>query len=207
MREVGITVRGWRWTAGRMASPPIARFSGGADSLLASDGLLALEIGYDQGEAVTQLCRQAGVTMVRIEQDLGRQRPGRRGGIGRADTACRNAKKHLEKSGETASFLARTGAKPKTGSPHSGTDYRRELVRLRRIAETSRPPVGGRRVTGVTMQIQRPFLRGQAGPAMKNLPSTRERVHEAQSESTVARPRTARDRIRLRGASNRTGRT
>lgn len=44
---------------------------GRIDTLLAADGLLAVEIGFDQGEAVTALCRQAGLHEVRIERDLG----------------------------------------------------------------------------------------------------------------------------------------
>jgi release factor glutamine methyltransferase len=45
----------------------------GADELLAEDGLLALEIGHDQGSAVVGLCREAGLGAPRIEQDLGRR--------------------------------------------------------------------------------------------------------------------------------------
>jgi release factor glutamine methyltransferase len=66
----------------RVYSPPWA-IDGGADgldayrailgridSLLVMDGLLALEIGFDQGDAVTAMCRKAGLEDVRIEKDL-----------------------------------------------------------------------------------------------------------------------------------------
>lgn len=39
--------------------------------LLAKDGLVALEIGYDQGSAVADLCRGAGLVDTRIKEDLG----------------------------------------------------------------------------------------------------------------------------------------
>lgn len=41
------------------------------DTLLAKGGMLAFEVGYDQGDAVAKLCREAGLTNVRIEKDLG----------------------------------------------------------------------------------------------------------------------------------------
>jgi len=46
---------------------------GRADELLAKGGLLALEIGHDQGRAVVGICREAGLAAPRIEQDLGRR--------------------------------------------------------------------------------------------------------------------------------------
>ncbi|OSM00100.1 peptide chain release factor N(5)-glutamine methyltransferase [Magnetofaba australis] len=41
--------------------------------LLKSGGLLALEIGYDQGEAIFDLCREAGFAAVSITQDHARR--------------------------------------------------------------------------------------------------------------------------------------
>jgi len=44
---------------------------GNVGELLAKDGLVALEIGYDQGNAVADLCRGAGLVDTRIKEDLG----------------------------------------------------------------------------------------------------------------------------------------
>lgn len=44
---------------------------GRAGEMLAGGGVLALEIGYDQGGAVVGLCREGGLADPRIEQDLG----------------------------------------------------------------------------------------------------------------------------------------
>ena len=41
-----------------------------AGTMLAPSGFLALEIGYDQGEAVAGLCREAGLSNVHIHPDL-----------------------------------------------------------------------------------------------------------------------------------------
>ena len=63
---------------------PLTALDGGPDGLaayrsilaqtgtmLAPSGFLALEVGYDQGEAVAGLCREAGLSNVRIHPDLG----------------------------------------------------------------------------------------------------------------------------------------
>jgi release factor glutamine methyltransferase len=42
-----------------------------AGTMLAPDGFLALEIGHDQGEAVSGLCREAVLSDVRVHPDLG----------------------------------------------------------------------------------------------------------------------------------------
>ena len=63
---------------------PLIALDGGADGLaayrailaragtmLAPGGFLALEIGHDQGDDVAGLCREAGLSDVRIHPDLG----------------------------------------------------------------------------------------------------------------------------------------
>jgi release factor glutamine methyltransferase len=52
-----------------------------ADSLLCEGGLLGFEVGDDQGEAVAALCREAGLSDVRVHLDLA--------GSGRVVTAVR----------------------------------------------------------------------------------------------------------------------
>ena len=52
-----------------------------SDTLLSSGGLIAFEIGYDQGESVAALCAQAGLCDVRVERDMA--------GLDRVVLACR----------------------------------------------------------------------------------------------------------------------
>jgi release factor glutamine methyltransferase len=110
---------------------PLRALDGGADglsayrtilgrigALLARDGILAFEIGYDQGEPVARLCRKAGLNDVRVETDLG--------GRDRVVVACagfrrpgRRQKKRLEKSSDRASFHPQIRAKPQSWHPIS----------------------------------------------------------------------------------------
>jgi release factor glutamine methyltransferase len=65
-----------------------------ADRLLAAGGLLAFEVGHDQGEAVAALCRAAGIDDVAVVGDLagiGRVVVGRRDASGSGRMAAKKA--------------------------------------------------------------------------------------------------------------------
>jgi release factor glutamine methyltransferase len=90
------------------------------DSLLADGGLLGLEVGADQGEAVAALCRAAGLNEVSVLPDLA--------GRDRVVTAVatmsavelEERKKRLEKFGGRASLPMQTRVKPQGWASISG---------------------------------------------------------------------------------------
>ena len=90
------------------------------ESLLGAGGLLAFEVGSDQGEAVAALCHEAGLSEICVHPDLAAR--------GRVVTAIQTMpafgsekrKKRLEKSGGQASFRVQTRAKPQGWASFSG---------------------------------------------------------------------------------------
>lgn len=81
-----------------------------ASELLRPDGLIAMEVGYDQDEDVARLCRVAGLSDVAIRHDLAGIARVVLGRLAKAEPSDALSKKGLENAGDRASVAMRTRA-------------------------------------------------------------------------------------------------
>ena len=72
-----------------------------ASELLRDDGILAIEIGYDQGKSVAALCRGAGLAEVTVNPDLAGRDASSWGEKGCRGPIGRGQKNRLEKLGDS----------------------------------------------------------------------------------------------------------